>query len=398
MFCLVFLNIGSQAQDVTKLIFSKMDMAPQYELWDGNSTLLMGFTELMSTPISLPAPTLIFNEGDSVELKLRNMSQAAPHTIHLHGLDVDQQNDGVPHLSFVVEHTETRSYHFKAPHPGTYIYHCHVFSSLHVQAGMYGLLIVKPSDGSNNTWTGGYAFDKEYAWLMSEIDVNWHEDSIINETYDTSAMMHFIPEYHPQYFLVNGKSEQQLSDTSLAIHAETNQKIYLRLANIGNYGNRIIFPSALNVEIVSTDGRPLPTIEESDTVVVTPGERYGVMLNPTSDFNDSIFIEYFNLNTQEVENTQAVVVSISNPFRISEEDDKASLSVYPNPADDYLVINNENPGKLSIFDATGKYVLFDLLTSKTAFSINTQNWSNGIYLIRFDTGDNSSSKKIFITH
>ncbi len=388
-------------QDVSKLLFSKMDMTAQHELWDGNQTMLMGFTELMMTPIDIPSPTLIFNKGDSVEIKLRNMSQFAPHTIHLHGLDVDQQNDGVPHLSFVVNHMETKSYFFKAMHPGTYIYHCHVFSSLHVQAGMYGLLIIKPADGSNTTWTGGYPYDKEYAWMMSEIDLLWHEDSTINQVYDTSAMMHFIPEYNPQYFLVNGRSEHQLSANSIAIEGQVDERIYLRLANIGNYGNRIIFPPGLNTLIVSSDGRPLPTSEEADTVVLTPGERYGVMLYPDSEINDSIYVEYFDLNTQLVKNTQSISATISGFFDI-ENDYPETVNIYPNPANEYIQIeNNHDYDKnitIRILDSTGRIVMHSDMIKNSSGIINTEALADGLYFIQIKSDTKIKSKKIIINH
>jgi len=120
-------------------------------LADGKIIKSMGYSLRLSENPGVPGPTLVYYEGDSVTIDLWNVSQGAPHTIHLHGLDVDQQNDGVPHLSFTVGHMEHGFYRFKAPHPGTYLYHCHVVSAIHVQGGMYGLLIVKPKNEENKT-------------------------------------------------------------------------------------------------------------------------------------------------------------------------------------------------------------------------------------------------------
>ena len=100
MITIVFVSMAQQL--TTTFIFSKMDITPQHTLWDGSNTMLMGYTSLMNAPIDIPGPILTYTEGDSVELKLRNMSQGASHTIHLHGLDVDQWNDGVPHLSWLI--------------------------------------------------------------------------------------------------------------------------------------------------------------------------------------------------------------------------------------------------------------------------------------------------------
>lgn len=396
---LIGFNLNAQI-DVEKLIFSKMDISPQYELWDGNETMLMGYTELLGGSINLPSPVLIFTEGDSVKLTLSNFSQAAPHTIHLHGLDVNQENDGVPSLSFEVEHLEEGDYYFKAPHAGTYLYHCHVVSSLHVQAGMYGLIIIKPADGSNTTWTNGYAYDREFAWLTSELDTTWHHDTIINHPHDPLATEHHILDYEPQYFLVNGKSEQQLDDETLTITGSANENIYLRLANIGYFGNRVIFPAGLNAKIVDSDGRPLPTAEIADTIDIMPGERYGVLFNPTTELMESIQIEYFNLNRPEViENTQSITAEIIGFLEVDNLREGLSINVYPNPASTVLSLDFKGlpVESVKVYNMLGEQVFaLNNSNNKSKLEINVSEWHTGMYLIECVTGNQILTKKITI--
>ena len=341
IFSVVYFLLGGMVlngQVVTEQLVAKLDVNPQYELSNGKKILLMGYTRLLADTILLPAPLLIYNEGDSIELSLINFSQPAPHTIHLHGLDVNQQNDGVPHLSFDVPHLMTGVYKFRAPHAGTYLYHCHVISAMHVQAGMYGMIIVKPPNGSDSTWSGGFAHDQEYAWLSSEVDTTWHRESVIKH-YDSTATSHKIMDYYPQHFLLNGKADQQIySDTTLILNSSAHAKIYLRLGNLGYFGNRVILPASLNATIISSDGRPLPVSEISDTVYVFPGERYGVLLEPTQQFIDSVKIEYINLNTQLVENIQTVPVNISGFVGLKDKMSNLEVDVFPNPASDKFFI------------------------------------------------------------
>lgn len=381
LFYIIFFAVchNSTAQDETTFIFSKMDIEAQHILWDGTPTMLMGFTSTMGASIDIPGPTLTYFEGDSVEIKLRNMSQGAPHTIHLHGLDVNQQNDGVPHLSFDVEHNETKSYYFKAPHPGTYLYHCHVTSALHVQAGMYGLLIVKPNTGINETWVDGFTFDSEYAWLSSEIDLDWHENAMINHSYDTSSMELYLPDYNPEYFLVNGRSEQQLTENGISIIASANEVVLLRIANIGYYGNTYKFPMHLNARIISSDGRPLPAIEYSDSLTVMPGERYQVLLQSTFEFEDTIELDFFNLNTQTIANTQHIPVLISGYFsQVENEIDKIKL--YPNPSSDIVSFSKEIES-IKLLDSKGRL----LFTKQNSDHIDISHLAKGVYLINLDT-------------
>ena len=117
----------------------------------------------------------------------------------MHGLDVNQANDGVGSTSFNVPPIMgTGTYKFKATHAGTYIYHCHVETVVHLQLGMFGAFVVKAAGGANNAWTGGPAFDKDYTWVLSDVDKSWH---------DNIPSGGAIPTFEPDYFLVNGKAK-----------------------------------------------------------------------------------------------------------------------------------------------------------------------------------------------
>ncbi|RAP74521.1 hypothetical protein DL346_20885 [Paenibacillus montanisoli] len=67
------------------------------------------------------SPTLEVNEGDTVEVTLTNIGakkkgiKRVAHTIHWHGLDTDQQNDGVPHTSAPIQVGESLRRRMPAP-------------------------------------------------------------------------------------------------------------------------------------------------------------------------------------------------------------------------------------------------------------------------------------------
>ncbi len=357
----------------------------QYPLYNGDTIRVFGFTERLKDEVNIPGPTLYYNEGDSVTIDLWNVSQGAPHTIHLHGLDVDQANDGVPHLSFDVAHMDHGFYRFKAPHAGTYLYHCHVVSTLHVQAGMYGLIIIRPPNGSFNTWAGGHAYHSEQNWMTSEVDTNWHKDGVLNHNHNIGGgiMRVEIPEYRPQHFLVNGLSEQQLTDSSTALLSSVNEEVYLRIANIGYYGNTFHFPSSYHARIVSSDGRPLPQLERSDSLRVFPGERYGVLLKAISEFIDSVALDYFNLNTAAVVNTQWIPAQVAGFFSTPELE-TTPLSVYPNPATDDIRINTSDfkPSNWQLMNAQGR--LYNVTVNAVAdgiYELNLAELAPGLYYL-----------------
>lgn len=329
---------------------------------DGTPLRVFGFADDPIADSPVPGYTIEMNEGDSVIVDFLNFSQGAPHTIHLHGLDVSQANDGVPHLSFEVFHQEHGYYRFRAPHAGTYLYHCHVVSSIHVQAGMYAMLIVHPPDGSKTTWTGGHEYHAEWRMMMSEMDKAWHHDSVLVHPYDTSSNMHMveIPEYHPQYFLVNGLSDQQLRQVP-AFEAVANGNTYVRLVNIGFLKNRVIFPSALNARIISSDGRPLPVEEISDTIELHPGERYGVLCKATDEFSDSIRVEFINMNTGLIDSVQYVHFVIDGFLSVPDKGHlEGDVFQFPNPSSHgKITVVNETSQRLRLtaFNTAGQAVV-----------------------------------------
>ena len=369
------------------------------QLADSSILKVFGFAEDLSSHPKVPGPTLIVQEGDSVEIDLWNVSQGAPHTIHLHGLDVDQANDGVPHLSFEVLHMDHGYYRFEAPHAGTYLYHCHVASTIHVQAGMYGMIIVKERNNEKKTWTNGFDFDREFSFLSSEIDTNWHKDEVLDHAHGDTVKVIPVPPYHPQWFLVNGFANQQLINEKVEIYGAKNEGIYLRLANIGFYGNTYRFPAEMNAEIVSSDGRPLPQVEKSDSVVIQPGERYGVMLYPTDTFNGSMTVDYFNMNTFVTENTQEVAIRLLETASVPEIE-LQSIEVYPNPFKDGFQVHAQGPGtvsKLLIQDMNGKVLWSAAINHPSQLNqVYPTALPNGIYILQVHTREGAFySKKLF---
>jgi FtsP/CotA-like multicopper oxidase with cupredoxin domain len=340
---------------------------------DNEQTRIMGFTSSLSQPLRIPGPTLDIKSGDSIKIDFFNLSQGAPHTIHLHGLDVDQQNDGVPHLSFEVEHNEHGYYYFKAPHPGTYLYHCHVGSSIHLQAGMYGLVIVRPENGSQLlSWENGHSYDREFSLLASEIDTVWHNDTVIDHVHDMDMLLYVPETFEPQYFLVNGKSGTQLNAPDNFMFVSSGETVFLRLANIGYYGVRYILPSSLNCTVVSSDGRPLPLEFQTDTVEVLPGERYEALIEIGSSEEYNLMVQHFNLNTQIVESEQEMKFKLS----AAGIEELSSFNIFPNPSNNLLIIG-ENPIEFVIIHSNGQ-----LIKSGKESIVDISGLSKGLYILK----------------
>ena len=391
----IFIASHISAQQVINE-FVVMWTTGKQNLWDGKQVNFWGFSDGFASPV-FPGPIIYMEEGDSMILKVRNQSQGAPHTVHLHGLDVDQANDGVPNLSFEIDHMEERYYRFLATHAGTYLYHCHVSSIVHVQMGMYGNLIVKAKGGVKQAYTGGPAFDKEYNWLMSELDESWRSNPPGHNPGDTAhATVFQVPAYEPDYFFVNGFSQQQIAkDANTPLKAAVGEQMYLRLSNVGYLLNEIVFPSALNAEIIDSDGRALPNNDIVDTIIVAPGERYGLMLKANAEFEDSVLVKYIDMNNGKEWGREWVSVNIEG-FIGMEEREKDLFEIYPNPSDGtfYLKTTLANNDFYQLNDLLGRTFEEGFISSNQIFDFNE--YPKGIYLLRISNENQSYTKKIII--
>ena len=91
---------------------------------------------------SIPAPELVFTEGDTAEIYLHNMLKKEETSLHWHGVILPNRFDGVPYLTTKrIGPGDTYLYKFAVVQNGTYWYHSH--SALQEQSGMYGALIFK---------------------------------------------------------------------------------------------------------------------------------------------------------------------------------------------------------------------------------------------------------------
>ncbi|MEU7591357.1 multicopper oxidase family protein [Micromonospora sp. NPDC049230] len=93
----------------------------------------------------VPGPELTATVGDVVEVTLRNRDIGRGVTLHWHGYDVPNSQDGVPGVTQeAVRPGQEFVYRFRADQAGTYWYHTHSVSDVGVRMGLYGVLVVRP--------------------------------------------------------------------------------------------------------------------------------------------------------------------------------------------------------------------------------------------------------------
>jgi FtsP/CotA-like multicopper oxidase with cupredoxin domain len=92
-----------------------------------------------------PGPELRVHQGDLVEVVLRNDDVGDGVTIHWHGIDVPNAEDGVAGVTQdAVLAGATSTYRFRAEQVGTFWYHTHQVSSKEVRRGLFGVIVIEP--------------------------------------------------------------------------------------------------------------------------------------------------------------------------------------------------------------------------------------------------------------
>jgi FtsP/CotA-like multicopper oxidase with cupredoxin domain len=92
-----------------------------------------------------PGPVIRAVQGQLVEVRLVNASVPDGVTLHWHGVDVPNAEDGVAGVTQdAVPVGKSYTYRFVADQVGTYWYHSHQVSHAQVQGGLLGALVVTP--------------------------------------------------------------------------------------------------------------------------------------------------------------------------------------------------------------------------------------------------------------
>lgn len=196
-------------------------------------------TAISTCPVmQLPGPTLIVTEGDTVTVNLTNeLPVAAGNTsIIFPGFKVSTTNGVAGVLAREATRGTTVTYSFTATKPGTYVYHSGTQPELQIEMGLYGVVIVLPKAPPAVCQTPGAlgsqadyrlskaaydhpqtCYDREYLFQLMEMDSNIHLAALQQVT-DCDARVAATPTatcapiavqtepYHPNYFLINGRS------------------------------------------------------------------------------------------------------------------------------------------------------------------------------------------------
>ncbi len=131
---------------VTTEVEGKLDDGSTYRYWTFNDTV--------------PGPMLRIRQGDTVTINLSNPADSVNiHSIDLHSVTGPGGGAAVTQVA----PGETKSFTFKALHPGLFVYHCATpMIAHHISNGMYGMILVEPEGGLSEV-------DREFYVMQGEL-------------------------------------------------------------------------------------------------------------------------------------------------------------------------------------------------------------------------------------
>ncbi len=324
---------------------------------DGKLQYMFGFSDMTGVGQSdvmsagmlaanFPAPTIVLKEGQQFYLTLTNVGMMMrpdlfdPHTVHFHGFpNASSIFDGVPDASISINMGASLAYYYNLVEPGTYMYHCHVEATEHMQMGMLGNLYVMPAqndvpagtslDGfihqegyryAYNDGDGSTRYDVEYPIQIGSFDPDFHDASLTVQPLPFALM-------RDRYPMLNGRGYPDTVDPnpltppaenggieSQPVHslitASAGERILLRISNLNVTNFYTLSAPGLNMRVVGNGARlmrgPDPdgggpqsgkdTAYDTTSVTLGGGESVDVIIDTAGVLAGTYFLHTTNLH------------------------------------------------------------------------------------------------------
>jgi FtsP/CotA-like multicopper oxidase with cupredoxin domain len=315
---------------------------------DGRPLYMFGFANVTGIPenqvmatgalaAEFAAPTIVLDEGDEFYLTLSNVGMVIrpdlfdPHTVHYHGFPESSNIfDGLPESSISINMGASLTYYYLNNDPGTYMYHCHVEATEHMQMGMLGSLYVRPAQ--NGTSIGGFnqfayndgdgstGYDVEAAIQLGSFDSAFHDASETVQPLPFALMRDDYPMLNGRGYPdtvggstaatgapaappdANPRSGGTTQPVSALVEANVGDRILLRLSNLAITRFYTLASLGIPMQVVGKDAKLLRGPDGKDlyyttnSVTMGGGESYDVILDTTGVTPGTYFLYAADLN------------------------------------------------------------------------------------------------------
>ncbi|MBC8266454.1 MAG: multicopper oxidase domain-containing protein [Flavobacteriales bacterium] len=228
------------------------------------------FTKTWGMSFPILGPTLIMQKGDVVTVNFDNQLSKTT-TMHWHGVHLPSIMDGGPHTVIPAGGTWSPTWTVMDK-AATYWYHPHLHHKTyeHVMKGLAGFVIVKDDDEAVLDLPRTYGIDDIPVALQTKVmDANYQiDDNEANAAMDT-------------LLLVNATRDAYFDAPAQVVRLRLLDGSLERSYNIGLSNNANFF-------VIASDGGLLNAPVALNRLLMSPGERYEILIDLTNMQNDTI--------------------------------------------------------------------------------------------------------------
>ena len=205
-----------------------------------------------------PGPLIYVDQAATIQVSFTN-NVDWPTTIHWHGLRLDNASDGVPGVTQdPVAPGETFEYSVRFDDPGIYWYHPHHREDILKDLGLYGNMLVEPSQ-------------PDYYGPATREEVLMLDDFLMGEEgalpFGRDRASHALMGRFGNLMLVNGEPDYELE-------VQQGEVVRFYLTNVSNTRTFNLSLEGAQLKVVGTDIGAFEREEWVESVVLGPAERY----------------------------------------------------------------------------------------------------------------------------
>lgn len=205
----------------------------------------------------VPGPFVRVRVGDTITVNLSNAANSTNiHSIDFHAVTGPGGGAAVTQVA----PGQTKSFTFKALHPGLFVYHCATpMVAHHIASGMYGMILVEPEGGLPKS-------DREFYVMQGEL--------YTAERHGAKGLQEFsldnLLEENPQHLMFNGAMDALTKTYQMEAKTGDNVRIYFGVGGpnlassfhvIGEVFDRVYNEASLTA----------PPLTDVQTTLVPPG-------------------------------------------------------------------------------------------------------------------------------
>jgi FtsP/CotA-like multicopper oxidase with cupredoxin domain len=205
---------------------------------------------------SVPGPTLKVPQGSTITVHVANRGDMDA-TVHWHGIRVENRFDGTHETQAPIPVGETFTYEVTFPDPGAYWYHPHIREDYGQELGLYGNLLVVPSEA--DYWPPAH---RELLLTLDDVLIEEGRIAAFSESEPTHVAMGRFG----NTMLVAGESD-------LALEAKRGEVIRFYFTNTANTRVFNVTLPGARMKLVGADSGHYEREEFVEEALLAPSER-----------------------------------------------------------------------------------------------------------------------------